>query len=421
MLPVQIDLLYRTGASGSFVSILSFAITAYAFARLVIAATHSHVGATAAVALLALNPNLLYLQSTPMTEPLLLAATSLTTLWLFEWVQGDRERLPARLSVALFAAMWTRYEAWPIVACACAAALFACWRRPITYASLARRALHLVLPPAIAVILFVINSRITVGSWFVTGGFYVPDPAYQHKTGRTLLSIWWGTHQLSSYTVEIVALAGAVVLAVLAFRRREDARLLLPIAPFAAAALPFYAFFEGHPYRIRYMIPMVAACALSAGLATGLARRWAPLLLALLIGSSLLSSPPWSRSAPMLLEAQWDRPASMARRQVSACLSRRYRGGKILASMGSLAHYMQELSWDGFNLAEFIHEGNGDIWNLALETGPAPHAGWMLVEEQAEGGDVLAQRIKSDPRFAAGMRRVCDGGGVALYERTAAR
>ena len=45
MLPVQIDLLYRTGASGSFVSILSFAITAYAFARLIIAATGSRTGA----------------------------------------------------------------------------------------------------------------------------------------------------------------------------------------------------------------------------------------------------------------------------------------------------------------------------------------------------------------------------------------
>jgi len=85
--------------------------------------------------------------------------------------------------------------------------------------------------------------------------------------------------------------------------------------------------------------------------------------------------------------------------------------------MGSLAHYMQELSWDGFNLSDFIHEGNGAIWNAALESGPAPHAGWMLVEEQAEGGDVLAQRIRQDPAFAAGMMRVCEGGGVALYQR----
>jgi hypothetical protein len=41
----------------------------------------------------------------------------------------------------------------------------------------------------------------------------------------------------------------------------------------------------------------------------------------------------------------------------------------------------------------------------------------MLVEERAEGGDVLAQRIARDPPFARDMSRVCEGGGVALYRR----
>ena len=45
----------------------------------------------------------------------------------------------------------------------------------------------------------------------------------------------------------------------------------------------------------------------------------------------------------------------------------------------------------------------------------------MLVEEQAEGGDVLAQRIRRDPTFAADFVRRCEGGGVALYQRAAQR
>jgi hypothetical protein len=119
----------------------------------------------------------------------------------------------------------------------------------------------------------------------------------------------------------------------------------------------------------------------------------------------------------MLLEAQWDRSASEGRRAVTRCLAPAYRGEKVLASMGSLAHYMQELSTEGFALKEFVHEGNGVIWQLALETGPAPHVGWMLVEEEAEGGDVLAQRIRRDPHFTHDMSRICEGGGVALYRR----
>jgi hypothetical protein len=52
-----------------------------------------------------------------------------------------------------------------------------------------------------------------------------------------------------------------------------------------------------------------------------------------------------------------------------------------------------------------------------METGPAPHVGWMLVEEQAEGGDVLTRRVRANTAFTRGMRRVCEGGGVALYKR----
>jgi hypothetical protein len=166
------------------------------------------------------------------------------------------------------------------------------------------------------------------------------------------------------------------------------------------------------------MVPLVAACALFCGLVVGVLRQYPAIILAgVLVGITLIQSPPWRRDAPMLVEAQWDREASEGRRAVTACLSQRHPGEKILASMGSLAHYMHDLSREGVAIADFIHEGNGIIWQETLDTGPAPHAGWMLVEEQSEGGDVLAQRITSDPSFARGMQRVCDGGGVALYKR----
>ena len=40
---------------------------------------------------------------------------------------------------------------------------------------------------------------------------------------------------------------------------------------------------------------------------------------------------------------------------------------KIMASMGSLGHYMQEASRAGFAIRDFLHEGNGDIWLAALD------------------------------------------------------
>jgi hypothetical protein len=416
-LPTQVDVFYRTGVFASALSIASFTMCAWASARLVLTATGSAVGAIAAVTLLALNPNLLYLQATPMTEPMLLGLTALVVLWLFEWVRSDRDDVPARLGLALAALAWTRYEGWAVVGSALAGSVYATWRHGAPSRMVIRRAIRLGVWPVAAIVLFLINSRVTVGAWFVSGGFYVPDPTYHGQPIRTLVSLWWGTHELSGYVLEIAALVTAAALAGRAIARRQDAALMIPLALLAGAAVPFVAFVGGHPYRIRYMIPLVAGCATLAGIGIGMLRTGAIGAAMLVVAATLFESPPWSRDTPLLAEAQWDRPNSRARQAVTACLSPEYRGEKILASMGSLAHYMQELSAAGFDLADFVHEGNGVIWTLALETGPAPHAGWMLVEEVAEGGDLLAHKIRENAAFLAGMRPVCEGGGVKLYKR----
>ena len=419
LFPTQIDYFYRTGTFASMVSIVCFGITAYAAARLAIAVTTSTLAATAAVLLLALNPNLLYLHATPMTEPLLLAGSFLVVLWVYEWVVSNSDDVPRRLRWVLVAVAWTRYEAWLVIASAFVAALYAMWRRGVPTSAILHRLWAVSLWPALAIALFLVNSRITVGAWFVTGGFYVPDPTYLGLGLKSLISVWWGTHQMSGYIVEIVALLMAAVFVVRALTRAADAALLIPVALLSPAVLPFYAFVSGHPYRIRYMIPMVAACALFAGLAVGIvrARQARALLTATLIGSLIVESPLWDGNAPLIVEAQLDVPASLNRRAVTECLAREYHDEKILASMASLAHYMHELSQAGLDIADFVNEGNGVIWDTALETGPVLHAGWMLVEEEAEGGDILAQTIRRNSHFTRGMSRVCEGGGVALYKR----
>jgi hypothetical protein len=425
-LPTQVDLLYRTGASGSLLSIGALTVTVWAFARTVLMLTGSPLGALTAAALVLANPNLLYLHATPMTEPLLIAACALSVLWTVEWVWGgsgigdrgsgirDPGAPPWWLGVALFAAAWTRYEAWAVIA--------ALW---IVVASSVgpRRAGQYAAWPAAAVLLFLANSRITVGQWLVSGGFYVPDAAYQGRPFIDFAGVWWGAGQLSGYVVSNVAFVSAAVLARRAAAGRERVAVLCAISLLAAGALPFYAMFEGHPYRIRYMIPVVAGGALLCGIAVGSLRaaRARQALATALLAASLVEAPVWDQQTPLLEEVRWDVPSSLERRAVRACLARDYRGEKILASMGSLAHLMQELSHEGLAIADFIHEGNGSIWELALETGPAPHAGWMLVEEESEGGDVLASRVRRDASFAARMQRVCEGGGVALYQREGQR
>jgi len=124
----------------------------------------------------------------------------------------------------------------------------------------------------------------------------------------------------------------------------------------------------------------------------------------------------WKAHPAMLEEAQWDVPASLGRHNVTACLTRDYRGDKIMASMGSLGQYMQEASLAGYALRDFLHEGNGDIWLAALAD-PRPFVDWMLIEEKAEGGDMLARLARQRPSFLDGYERACEGAGLVVYRR----
>ena len=191
----------------------------------------------------------------------------------------------------------------------------------------------------------------------------------------------------------------------------------MPLALLAAAALPFYAFVSGHPFRIRYEVPLILGCAACIGASIGLLRRGAPAVAVVIFAAIVLQARPFDRDAPMIVEAQLDRQNGIGRQVVTACLSRGYDGTTIMASMGALAHYMQELSLAGIHLADFLHEGSGPMWQAAYADGPVAFTGWVLVEEAAEGGDMLHQKATAWPAFLRGFERVCEGGNVALYRR----
>lgn len=420
--PAQIDVLYRTGAFAVAVSVLAFAVTVAAIAALVWRLTRSAAGSVLAAALFASNPNTLYLQATPMTEPLLFASTLVVVLLLTSWALDDARAIPRGAGWAIVAAWLTRYEAWPVVASAIGLATWAKRRRDPSAAGrgwkpAAVDAGRLALYPLGALLCFLLLSRITIGRWLVAGGFYVPDAELQGKPLAAVASTLDGVAELGGVRLLVLALGAAGGLAAVAARSRAEGALAMPLALFASATLPLYAYWAGHPYRVRYETPLLVASAAAVGAGVGRLGRAAPPVAALIVVAVLTEVSPFDTAAPVIRESQVDRPLSEGRRAVTACLQRDYDGTTIMASMGSLAHYMHELASAGFRLSDFLHEGNGPLWTSALLRGPRPLAGWVLIEEVAEGGDVLFQRQREWPPFLAGYDRVCEGGNVALYRR----
>ena len=431
MLPVQVDAFYRSGASAVAISIVSFAVATAAIAWLVQLLTGSKPAALASAAVFALNPNVVYLQSTPMTEPLLLALMTLGVAMLMT----DSAALPVGIVLAL--ACLTRYEAWPVTYAALAAAVWTRWRNNGSLPAAARGVLRIAIYPTAAILAFSVFSRVVVGQWFVSSDFFVPENKAQGMPIVAINEIVWGTRELSGQVVTVLGVIGCGALLLTGLFTRARACALIALSLGATAAVPWAAFIDGHPFRIRYMVPLIALEAVAVGAliefvarpfqgrgrggaaeTTGDPKRVAlrTTLSIVVIAVALYELHPFDRNAPMVVEAQWDLVNQAPRREVTKCLQSKYHGESVMASMGSLGHYMQEASSDGFNVRDFLHEGNGDIWLAALDD-PRIYAGWIMMEEKAEGGDMLYKRARERPDFLRGYSRVCEAAGLALYER----
>jgi hypothetical protein len=416
MIPVQVDAWYRSGFSGVLISVLSMATAAWAAASIILRTTGSAAGAWTAAVLLMVNPNVLYLQSTPMTEPLLFGTSMLGIALTAEWLDRGAANPPTAAGLALAAACLTRYEAWPITAAVLALAAAIEVRRGAAPLAALRASARLAIYPAVAIAVFSINSKYTVGEWFTTGGFFVPEnvEAQDHPL-VAFRQVREGLYLLSGTALVYSAYASAIVLAVAFWRSAARAPLVLVLALAGAAALPWYAYLNGHPFRIRYDLPLVVACAVTAAAGVALLRprlAWtAGVVLAALVA---WQAPPFDRAAPLIREAQLEVRQKAGRQAVTDHLREQYDGRTIMVSMGSLAHYMHDLSHAGFNIRDFLHEGNGEAWWMAMER-PRGIVGWILVEERAEGGDTLYWQGQKEPGFFEGFARVAEGGNVGLY------
>ncbi|MGI8486395.1 MAG: hypothetical protein ACR2OU_19320 [Thermomicrobiales bacterium] len=114
---VWIDPLYYSGIAGGIGSMLSFVVAGACIFAIVREISGSTFGATIGAAVFALNPNVLYMQATPMSEMLFYALISVAALGLVRYIKRP-EQIHSLVftAIAIMPACLTRYEAWLIYA-----------------------------------------------------------------------------------------------------------------------------------------------------------------------------------------------------------------------------------------------------------------------------------------------------------------
>lgn len=291
-------------------SIVAFAIAVGAVAWIVSRVADSAWPAAAAALVLIINPNLLYLQSTPATEPLLIGTTLLAVAMLVEWcvstaglkahTAGSAGLKAHTTSTGLtFAvACLTGYGSWPVTGAALAAALVVRRRARARRREAIRDVAPIAIYPAVAICVFLLARRIVVGEWFASGLAVAEHPALGHPW-TAAHQILTGIRALGGTLTTVIALVGLLGLLARGLFTASDAVALVALAPAAFAAAPWIALLEGHPQRVRAMVPLLAAQAIGAGAAAARWRQAAPVAAIVLVIIAGLEIAPMFGAVPM--------------------------------------------------------------------------------------------------------------------------
>jgi hypothetical protein len=307
--------------AGVALSIASFAMAAGSAAWIVSRVSDSLWPAAAAAFVLIINPNLLYLQSTPRTEPLLLGTTLLAVALLVEWCARPdmadlKVRTPSRarttgIGVAFSLACLTRYDAWPVTAAALAAAVVVRRQSRARLSEAVRDVAPMAIYPAVTIGMLFLLSQFAVGPWFGTGAFVAESPAPAHP-GNAATQVLTGVRSIGGTLTTVIGLVGLIGLLARGLLTDLGGVALVALAPAAAVMVPWIAFLEGYPHRARYMVPLLAAQAIGVGAASARWRGAAPVAAVVVMIVAGLELAPMFGASPVSAEAEWDLPSDAA-------------------------------------------------------------------------------------------------------------
>ena len=408
---VSDDRLWRSGLAGAIPSALCFVLAGvFLFAAMRRAAQSSAV-ASAAVGLLALNPNVLYLQATPMTEPVSLAA--LMALFYCTILFRETQSFGALIGAGLAgtAATLARYEGWFLIPFVTLYFLFTARRRKLVVA-LIFGALASLGPLywlahnwwLYSNPLEFYNGPYSAQAIYRTTGTYPGDHDWRKAWlfYRTMTAMFTGWGVLMAAATGLLGALWKRLFWPLGFALLTPAFYLWSMYSGGTPVFVPQLWF-GSYYNTRYGITALPFLAIgAAGLVLFAGKRWRPLAAVAVVA---LGVAPWMfRPQPddwicwKESKVNSDQRRAWTREAADLLRDQYHSGTGIFTSFGDLAGIYREA---GIPFREVLHDGNEPAW-MAATTRPDLflHEEWAV----AISGDPVATSIqratfKNGPRY----------------------
>jgi hypothetical protein len=429
---------WQTGFAGSLVSMMSYVAATVAVYMTVKALTGSRLGAVVGALIFGLNLNLLYLQSTPLTEPLYLAELAWSGFFLVRYFQTDDARYLIGLGAMGFLQVVTRYDGWFVVLVQGAAVLAhqimikRLWRAALG------RTILVMTPAAFGMALWLLwnasfgnplyfaigngsakaqQNVIAAGSGLATKG-NLPLSAwlYLHtvadNVGLCMLALallglgYWIFSAQTKRTKGIRWLVSGVLMAPLAFN------ILALYLGFSTISIPELGHIAGRGqwFNVRYGIVMLPAVAIAVGLLVQWGRA---LSVALVLVVGLQAAQTWA-AVPITVLDGTKGASAFTDQDIASELSTHVRPGQhVLMSFGAFSPVSLA---SGLPLSQYIHEGVQRDWAPALHD-PGIYANWVVVANYDTGDPVYDSLVKEHPQvLKQHYRLVFTGSHASLYQ-----
>jgi Dolichyl-phosphate-mannose-protein mannosyltransferase len=441
MLPfIWNDYLWRTGLAGTIPSMICYLVAAvYLFLaarRLTKDSRASFVGTL----LFMLNPNVLYLQTTALSEIVLIATLTASSYYFLAWAQEDRLNDLILAAVATFLATLARYDGWMLFL-----AFF------ITVALIGRLK-HRSRPQIEGqLILFGSLGGLGIALWFgwcylIFGDplFFQRGPYSSQAQQRSLIDahvlftyhdLWQSIRYFAIDCMQNVGptlfVLGVIAVVIFALRRGLTSEMLaglIFLVPFVFYVVALYGGqaaiyapgavapnFAHQLYNARYGVEIVAPVALFiAALASRMTLgHFRALGQVVLVGVIVVQTSLTAFGGIVSLQDGQFGLDCAHQHPIVIFLAQHYGGGRILEDLYTTK--IDELN-PGADIAfkNIIYEGSGRLWLQALRN-PTAMVDWIIINP-ADKFDLVARNL--NPEFNAEYTRdIEESNGLSLYQR----
>ncbi len=451
MLPfIWNDFLWRTGLAGSIPSMFCYVFSAVFLYLSAYRLTKDKLASFVGTLMFALNPNILYLQTTPLSELVCIATFTMACYFFLAWTQDDQPRYLVLAAASTFLATMARYDGWMLVVIL-----------PVLIVVVGCLRHHKLARIESNLIIFLVLAALGIALWFAWCAVIFGDPLYfQHSQyssqAQQALFIQAGTQYTYHDIVQsfryyllncvdvigpILFVLGALGLVDFVSQRRMKPEVIGALAflvPFVFYVISFYtgqatiyvpealpAYSHQHLFNVRFGSEMVAPMALF--IATLVSRLHIPRLgnvwgklghiaftLVIVIQSVLIVS----NGIITVQDGQYG-VSCQPQHQINIYLAQHYNGGKILVD---IFNSNIDGADAGIDYLAFVNESSGPEWTAALKD--PLKMDWIIVRPEAlrrpgDPHDQVAKYINVDSlSFLKNFSLVVqEGTGLELYHR----